>query len=51
MEMPENMDELIRQCKNAYHREWCRKNKDKVKKINNRFYAKRAKKLLENKEV
>ncbi len=33
-----NDEEEIRQLRNAYAREWRKKNKDRVKAINERFY-------------
>lgn len=46
------IDEIIRNEKNLYQREWRAKNKDRVRVINRRYWAKRAlKKLIEeNKE-
>jgi hypothetical protein len=34
--------EKARQARNAYHREWRAKNKEKVKEINARYWANRA---------
>lgn len=36
------MQELARKERNRYHREWRAKNKDRVKEINNRYWAKKA---------
>lgn len=38
--------EQIRQARNAYLREWRSKNPDKVKAINDRYWAKRAEKIM-----
>lgn len=46
----ENLNEEIRKLKNKQMREWRKKNKDKVKAINERYWIKRAKKLLEEGE-
>lgn len=37
------MSEDAREKKNAYLREWRKKNKDKVKEINKRYWEKKAK--------
>ncbi len=46
----ENINEEIRKLKNKQMREWRKKNKDKVKAINERYWIKRAKKILEEGE-
>lgn len=43
--MTPNEQELIKQAKRAYKKEWRAKNKDKIKAANDRFYLKFAKKL------
>lgn len=43
--MTANEQELIKQAKRAYKKEWRAKNKDKIKAANDRFYLKLAKKL------
>lgn len=45
--MPINEQELIKQAKRAYKKEWRAKNKEKVKAANDRFYLKLAKKRKE----
>lgn len=42
-------EEQIRMAKNAYAREWRKKNPDKQKKIYERFYLKKVKEMEENK--
>ena len=37
------MSEEAREKKNAYLREWRKKNKDKIKEINKRYWEKKAK--------
>lgn len=44
------MIELARKIKNERAREWSRKNKDKVREINKRYWLKRAKKALEERK-
>lgn len=44
-----NIEETIRQLKNAKAKEWREKNKEKVKEINHRYWINRAKKELEKK--
>lgn len=39
--------EAARQARNAYHREWRAKNKDKVKANNDRYWEKKAEQLQE----
>lgn len=47
----ENNEEEIRVLRNAYAREWRRKNPEKVKKINAKFYRKqKEKKEQENRK-
>lgn len=43
--MTEAEQELIRQARRAYKKEWRAKNKEKVKAANDRFYLKLANKL------
>lgn len=40
--MTEQEREAARQQINKYHREWRKKNKDKVRAINERYWAKKA---------
>lgn len=42
--------EAARQARNAYHREWRAKNKDKVKANNDRYWEKKAEQLQEEAE-
>ena len=42
-----NLQELAKKLKNENAREWRRKNKDKVKAINQRYWINKAKKLKE----
>lgn len=41
--MSKKTEAIIREIKNEYAREWRRKNKDKVKEINDRYWLKKAK--------
>lgn len=41
------MDELAKEERRAYQREWRRRNKDKVQAINQRYWANRVKKRME----
>ena len=43
--MTANQQELIRQAKNQYAREWRAKNKDRVKANNDRYWARKAEQL------
>lgn len=38
----ENKEQLAREARNAYQREWARKNRDKVKATQQRYWIKRA---------
>lgn len=40
--MDDTLNELIKQAKREYHREWYRKNKAKVAVINRRYWEKKA---------
>lgn len=50
MDEDEKMTELAKKIKNERAREWARKNKDKVREINKRYWLKRAKKVLEERQ-
>lgn len=41
-----NIEDLVKEEKNLYQREWRAKNKDKVRVINKRYWEKRALKRL-----
>ena len=43
--------ELARQERNRYHREWRAKNKERVKAINDRYWANKALQAQKNTEV
>ena len=45
-----NLEELARQIKNEKAREWSKKNRDKVKAINHRYWLKKARELLEERK-
>ena len=40
--MNKTIEELAKDARREYHREWCKKNKDKVRAINRRYWEKRA---------
>ena len=40
--MTNNSTDEIREAKRAYHREWCRKNPERVAQIQERFWHKKA---------
>lgn len=42
--------EAARKARNQYHREWRAKNKEKVKEINARYWAKRAAQMERNEQ-
>ncbi|MDH5085199.1 hypothetical protein [Clostridium perfringens] len=42
------MDEKAREERNAYLREWRKRNKDKVKKYNNNYWERKANKKIKN---
>lgn len=42
--------ELIKKAKNQYVREWRKKNRDKVKQYNDRYWEKKAEELLKAEE-
>lgn len=44
------MTDEARAARNAYRREWSRKNKDKLKEYQERYWAKKAKELYQQKE-
>ena len=46
----EDLKEEIKKLKSEYLKEWRKKNPDKVKEINNRYWLNKAKKNLEEKE-
>lgn len=46
----EEIEEMARRLRNKKAKEWRDKNKDKVKEINKRYWIKKAKKELMNKE-
>jgi len=48
--MKENIEELIRQEKLKYYKNWREKNKDKVKQHNKNFWLKKLKKEEQNDE-
>ena len=50
MEDEEKMAELAKKLKNEKAKEWARKNKDKVREINKRYWLKKAKKVLKENE-
>ena len=41
------MDEKAREAQRAYMREWRRRNKDKVRESNRRYWVRRAQKIAE----
>lgn len=45
------LSDEARELKNKYHREWQRKNKDKVKEYAARHWEKKAEELKEDKEA
>lgn len=45
----QDLEKIAREVRNAYLREWRAKNKDKVKKINKRYWENRAKNNAEKK--
>lgn len=52
MEENKELHDLARKLKNQKSKEWARKNKDKIKEINKRYWLKKAKRILaeENKK-
>lgn len=46
----ENLEDEAKKIQAQYHREWRKKNPDKVKAINKRYWLKKAQKLKEEKE-
>lgn len=44
------LEKKIKELKNAIAKEWRKKNKEKVKEINKKYWIKRAQKELEKKE-
>lgn len=44
------MDEMAKEAYRQYQREWRRKNKDKVRAINHRYWAKRAERMRANEQ-
>lgn len=44
------MTDEAKAARNAYRREWSRKNKDKLKEYQERYWAKKAKELYQQKE-
>ena len=42
-----NMEEIIKEEKRQYQREWRSKNKDRVREINQRYWANRVRRKLE----
>ena len=46
-----NLEDIVRQLKNQKAKEWRDNNKEKVLEINRRYWLKKAKKVLEEKEV
>ena len=45
-----NIEELVQRERNAYFRQWRKKNKDKVRAINKRYWENRAKRNEEKRE-
>lgn len=45
------MDEKAREAQRAYMREWRRKNKDKVRSNNLRYWERKAQKAVQNEEA
>lgn len=45
------MDEKVRQIKREYMKEWRKRNKDKVRAAQERYWEKKAKKLTNSKEM
>lgn len=52
MEENKELHDLARKLKNEKSKEWARKNKDKIKEINKRYWLRKAEKILaeENKK-
>ena len=52
MEENKELEDIARKLKNQKSKEWARKNKDKIKEINKRYWLKKAKRILaeENKK-
>lgn len=42
-----NLQDLAKSIKNGYHNEWQKQNRDKVKNAQDRYWQKKAKKILE----
>ena len=49
MKAKENIDELIKEEKRKYYKNWRKNNKDKIKKHNKDYWKKRAMKKLNKK--
>lgn len=49
MQEKENIDELIKEEKRKYYKNWRKNNKDKIKKHNKDYWEKRAMKQSNNK--
>lgn len=47
----EYLDNLIKEERKTYYKDWRSKNKDKIKEQNARYWKKRAEKKLKEKEV
>ena len=50
MEQSKPLDQLAREARAAYSRDWRAKNKDKVKQINAKYWERRALKMKAEKE-
>ena len=48
MEENKELLEMAKKIKNEKSKEWARKNKDKVREINKRYWLKKAKEKIEN---
>ena len=46
MEENKELHDLARKLKNEKSKEWARKNKDKIKEINKRYWLRKAEKIL-----
>lgn len=51
MNSEKRLDELARETRAAYYREWRRKNPDKVRENNRRYWQRRAARLAAEKEA
>lgn len=51
--MAENaqLEEMAKEARRQYSREWRRKNKDRIREINARYWRRRAERMAERKEA